>query len=100
MLADIAGPTFGQLNDLGEILPKLRQAESKKDYQKIGRDLFYLMKRNTPFQNHFLVAPVTDMLFMDKLQEAMNPGWALRQEERARENGQSYLFNNPVENVQ
>lgn len=110
MATDILGPTFGQVDSVGDILAKTRQAvsnslfepekSSTKDYQKIGKSLFYLFKRNTPFQNHFLVKPVTDMIFMDALQESMSPGYASRKAERVEKQGLSYIFNDPRENIE
>lgn len=93
-LSSLAGPTFGQINDVMEIYSRFKTGDD------VGANIVRLMKNNTPFVNLFYTRAALDYLVLYQLQENMNPGFLKRMEQRVRrENDQEFLFP-PSERIQ
>lgn len=85
-LSTLAGPTFGQVDDLAEILTRIRTGED------VGANVMRTVINNTPFINLFYTRQALDYLFLYELQEMVNPGYLRRMESRImRENDQRFF---------
>lgn len=85
-LSTLAGPTFGQVNDVMEIYQRAKKGED------LGANVVRMMKNNTPFINLFYTRAALDYLILYQLQENMNPGFLRRMEQRMkRENQQEFM---------
>lgn len=85
--ATMAGPTFGQLDDLAEIYTRVRTGEDALP-QSIRMAI-----NNTPFMNLFYTRSAMDYLILYQLQEAVAPGYLHRMEARIRrENNQEFYL--------
>jgi hypothetical protein len=86
-VATLAGPTFGQIDDIAEIWTRLRRGED------FGANAMRLAINNTPFINLFYTRTALDYLILYQLQESVNPGFLHRLEGRImRENEQRFLL--------
>ena len=85
-LSTMAGPTFGQVDDLAEIFTRIRTGED------VGANVMRTVINNTPFINLFYTRQALDYLFLYELQEMVNPGYLRRMESRImRENDQQFF---------
>ena len=85
-LSTLAGPTFGQIDDLAEIWTRVRKGED------VGANVLRMAINNTPFINLFYTRQAMDYLFLYELQEMVNPGYLRRMESRImRENDQRFF---------
>jgi len=85
-LSTLAGPTFGQVDDIAEIVTRIRTGED------IGANVLRTIINNTPFINLFYTRQALDYLFLYELQEMVNPGYTRRMESRImRENNQQFF---------
>ena len=85
-LSTLAGPTFGQVDDIAEIVTRIRTGED------IGANVMRMAINNTPFINLFYTRQAMDYLFLYELQEMVNPGYLRRMESRImRENDQRFF---------
>ena len=85
-LSTLAGPTFGQIDDLAEIWTRVRKGED------VGANVLRMAVNNTPFINLFYTRQAMDYLFLYELQEMVNPGYLRRMESRImRENDQRFF---------
>ncbi len=86
-MATVAGPTFGQLDDIAEIYTKLRNGDDA------AAQALRTTINNTPFINLFYTRAVMDYLILYQLQEMVNPGFLHRMEARiSRENDQQFYL--------
>ncbi len=93
-LATAAGPTFGSVDDLAELLARMRSGDD------FGGQALRFAQSNTPFINLFYTRAAMDYMVMYPLIEAINPGYLRRMERRVeRENDQSFILR-PSEVVQ
>ncbi|MGE4077407.1 MAG: hypothetical protein AB7F22_17765 [Reyranella sp.] len=93
-IESIAGPTLGTASQIVELYQKARDGE------KAGADALRLAINNTPYVNLPLVRTALDYAIIYEWQEALNPGYLRRLEQRARkERGQEY-FSPPSEAAQ
>lgn len=85
-LSTLAGPTFGQVDDLAEIFTRIRTGED------VSANVMRTMINNTPFINLFYTRQALDYLILYELQEMANPGYLRRMESRImRENDQRFF---------
>lgn len=85
-LSTLAGPTFGQVDDLAEIYTRIRTG------QDASANFMRTAMNNTPFINLFYTRSALDYMFLYQLQESVNPGYLRRLESRLkRENDQKFL---------
>lgn len=85
--ATLAGPTFGQLDDIAEIYTRIRTGEDALP------QAFRMMINNTPFMNLFYTRSAMDYLILYQLQEMVSPGYLHRLEARIRrENDQEFFL--------
>lgn len=91
LVGTLGGPAAGTVEDLAKLY------SNTKDWMKGDRkkapaaDAFNLAKDNTPFLNLFYARMALDHLILFKVQEAMNPGYLKRMEQRTKQqNNQTY----------
>lgn len=93
------GPTVGTLDDLAKQIQSLRKWTLEGDAQA-GRDFrsgaVGLVRDNTPFVNLFYTRAALDYLVIYRLQEALNPGYLARYEERMRRENQTTFMLSPT----
>lgn len=86
-VATLAGPTFGQIDDVAEMYTRMRTGEDAA-----AQGLRFIMN-NTPFINLFYTRAALDYLFIYQLQEMVSPGYLHRLEARIqRENDQQFFL--------
>jgi hypothetical protein len=84
-LETAAGPTLGTASDLVELAQKVRSGDDA------AAQAFRLLVANTPFANLFYTRVALDYLILYRIQEALNPGYLRRMEQRIeRENNQTF----------
>ena len=84
--ANMLGPTFGQVDDLAELLHAGGRTEkgmfSASAMRERGATALKMVKDNTPFMNLWATHWITDALIWHRLQEWINPGYLKRSEQR------------------
>lgn len=88
-LATLAGPTFGQLDDLIEIWSRVKSGDD------VAAQTLRTGLQNTPFGNLFYIRPAIDYLLLYQIQEALNPGYLRRFERRVERENQQQFFMKP-----
>jgi hypothetical protein len=98
-VTSLFGPTVGTLDDLAKQLQSLRKWTLEGDPQA-GRDFrsgaVGLVRDNFPFINLFYTRTALDYLVIYRLQEALNPGYLARYEERMRRENQTTFMLSPT----
>lgn len=85
LLSKLAGPTLGLVSEIDQIRAKIFAGEDA------GATALRTLINNTPFVNLFYTRMALDYAILYEVQEAMNPGYLRRMEQRAKkENGQTY----------
>lgn len=91
LFSTIGGPAVGTAEDLAKLYGKTKDYFTGKSKTDPAASAFNLVKDNTPFLNLFYARMALDHLILFKVQEAMNPGYLKRMEQRVRQdNNQSY----------
>lgn len=102
-LASALGPTFGMADNLlNALVVKPREAamDGNLSAGRVGADLLQAGKQNAPFINLFYTRAALDYGVLFSLQEAMNPGYLARTEQRSqRETGQKFLLSPQQDHV-
>jgi len=88
LVSTLAGPTLGTAGDVADIWTTLRDG----DPGGAGAKAFRTALNNTPYMNLFYVRPVMDYLFLNQLQESMNPGYIQRTRQRMEKEGQQFIL--------
>ena len=88
ILKDLAGPTFGQTDDVVALISGAARMDSK-----VGIKALRLIESNTPGINLPFAKAALNKLFLTDLHEALNPGYELRLRQRAMHEGTDFLFN-------
>lgn len=97
-LKDLAGPVLSQVVDIGEMIAQARDFENlPENKQKLLSRSFNLLLRNVPGQNIMFGRMALDYLFLQEIQESLNPGFTSRMERRALEKDQDFIFFRPSE---
>jgi hypothetical protein len=87
-LETLAGPTVGTMARLGDLLSQARPGEDFKGAQAVNLGL-----SNLPFGNLWYAKAALDYLMVYHIQEALNPGFLARREQRLRrEEGREYFI--------
>jgi hypothetical protein len=86
VVTDVAGPAGQTANQVGKIWAKALRGE------KIGKDTFNLMLSSIPGNNHLLIRPAADFLFLNAINEEMSPGATGRRNRRLQEERGSHLI--------
>lgn len=85
--ATLAGPTFGQIDDVAEIYTRIRTGEDALP------QALRMAINNTPFMNLFYTRTAMDYMILYQLQEMVSPGYLHRLEARIkRENDQEFFL--------
>jgi hypothetical protein len=85
--ASLAGPVIGNADTLLDLWTRIRTGEDS------AAAAFKALIDNTPFLNLYWARPVLDYLVLYHIQEALNPGFLRRMEQRIeRENDQGFLL--------
>lgn len=89
-LESLAGPTFGQIDTVVDMVTNWERSftEAKKsggERRQGMADLLRLVDTNVPFANMWWTAKAFDYLLMYRLQEAINPGYLDRMERRMKD---------------
>lgn len=93
LLETAAGPTVGDLSDLGDIFLKTRDYATGVSKDAPDVEAWNFFKGNTPFMNLFYTRAALDYLILYDMQEALSPGSLRRMERRLKEeNGQEFLI--------
>lgn len=82
-LDNIAGPTFGQTNNLMELYSNLTHMKADK---ATGSLALRLVRNNTPYANMIYTKAAVDYLFLYRMQEWINPGYLRRYEDAVKRN--------------
>jgi len=91
--ASLAGPTFGQLDDVMEVFHGWKKGDGK------AMAASRLLVSNTPFLSHFMARPAFDQLVLYPWYESLSPGFTHRLVARTeRDEGRGY-FRDPREAV-
>lgn len=91
-LATLAGPTFGQLDSVMELVSKIKKAVADGDKTAdAAATALKLATQNIPFANLFYARTAFNYLLLYPLQEWLNPGYLQRMEAAQQKNsGQTY----------
>lgn len=85
--SSLIGPTFGILDTVADLWTRIRSGDD------VAAASFNAALANTPFLNLFYTRTALDYLILFRIQEALNPGFLRRTEQRIqRENGQTYYL--------
>ena len=83
--ASMIGPVLGNLDTAADLFTRMRNGDD------MAAASFKALIDNTPFLNLYWVRPLLDILVLYHIQEALNPGFLRRMEQRIqRENGQGF----------
>jgi hypothetical protein len=87
--ANLLGPTFGQIDELAELLHAGGRTKdgmlSGSAMRERATTAMKMVKNNTPFMNLWATHHITDVLIWHRLQEWINPGYLARSERRQRD---------------
>jgi hypothetical protein len=91
-VGSLAGPAAGTLEDVHKLITALRDgSDSKTRGQIAASEGLQLLKNNTPFINLFYTRAALDYFILHRLQEAANPGYLRRYEQKVKkENAQTF----------
>lgn len=85
LTASLAGPAFGVLDTVMDLKTRIQKGDD------VAAAAFKAALDNTPFMNIFYTRVALDYLILHQIQEALNPGFLRRAEQRVqRDNGQTY----------
>jgi hypothetical protein len=92
IVGSAAGPTAGTFEDAVNLFQSLRDGSNTKTRAEIAAsEGLQIAKSNTPFINLFYTRMALDYFVLHRLQEAVNPGYLRRYEQRVkRENDQTF----------
>jgi hypothetical protein len=79
LIGDLAGPGLGEISNIAEIWSKAIRGDD------FGGDATQFLIRNTPFNNVFYLKGALDYMFLDEMNEYMNPGFRERSLKRMKE---------------
>lgn len=94
-LSAVAGPTFGQFDDVMDMWNTMKGDENsngKSKSEKLAASGFRFLMNNAPGGNLFYLRGGLDYLFLNEIQETLNPGYMRRMKSRMKEDGQSYIL--------
>ena len=84
LVSSLAGPAAGTLEQAHKLFTALREGEGAAEAVRLVKD-------NTPFVNLFYTRLALDYFVLHRLQEAVNPGYLRRHEQRVKkENDQTF----------
>ena len=91
-IGSLAGPTAGTIEDVHKMMLALRDgSETKTRGQRFAAEAINTLKNNAPFMNLFYTRAALDHFVLHRLQEAVNPGYLRRYEEKIKkENAQTF----------
>lgn len=88
LFKDLAGPTFGQIDDIIGVLEGTIRMDSK-----VGIKATKLLMNNLPGANLPFVKTGLNKLFLTDMFDYLNPGYESRLRQRANRQGTEFLFN-------
>jgi len=88
-IGTLAGPTLGTAGDVVNIWQQLKNG----DPGGAGAASLKTIISNTPYMNLYYVKPTMDYLFLNQLNESLNPGYIRRQRQRMEKDyGQDFII--------
>jgi len=92
IISSLAGPAYGTLEDVHKFITAVRDGSDSKTRGQIAASSgIQLLKNNAPFVNLFYTRSALDYFILHRLQEAANPGYLRRYEQKVKkENNQSF----------
>lgn len=92
-VASLAGPTFGQIDDVMEVIGRMRSGEDP------GAQAFRVFMNNVPGQNLWYSRMALDYLILYQIQDALSPGYLRRMEKRVKTENKQTFWLRPSEAV-
>jgi hypothetical protein len=91
-IGSLAGPAAGTLEDVHKLITAIRDgSDSKSRGQIAASEGLRTLTNNAPFVNLFYTRAALDYFVLHRLQEAVNPGYLRRYEQRVKkENAQTF----------
>lgn len=91
-IGSLVGPAAGTLEDVHRLFTSMRDGSNTKSRLQIaGAEGLQIVKNNAPFVNLFYTRMALDYFIIHRLQEAINPGYLRRYEQRVKkENNQTF----------
>lgn len=93
---DILGPGLGTMVDFGDLVQRTGRAivsgEWREKRGKLGQQMFSMLYHNIPGNNVYWAKYALDYLVANNISNLLNPGYARRLEDRAKQRGQTYLL--------
>ena len=87
-LSSIAGPTFGQIDEVAALFSQLKSGDTD-----IAAESFKLLINNTPGINLFYLRSMLNYMILYDMQEMLNPGYLRRMERRImKDNNQAFYM--------
>jgi len=91
-VSSVAGPALGTVDDMAKLMTKLKAtAFGDKQGRLKWKDAKTLVN-HVPFQNHFIMRPVLDTLFLESLLDSADTKRKKRLRKMMRERGQTKIF--------
>lgn len=92
LIGSLAGPAAGTLEDAHKLFTAIRDGNDTKSRASLaGAHGVQFLKNNAPFINLFYTRMALDYFILHRLQEAMNPGYLRRYEQKVKkENNQTF----------
>ena len=87
---DIAGPTFGQLADVENLLKG--GIEGTELNSKTGMKAFKILQKNLPGYNMPIAGPMLNYIFMNSIYEMLEPGYSSKKQVKDLKNGNKYYY--------
>ena len=92
-VGSLAGPALGTLEDVHKLFTAIRDGGDHQDAhgRSPAAEGLQVLKNNAPFMNLFYTRAALDYFILNRLQEAMNPGYLRRYEQKVKkENAQTF----------
>jgi hypothetical protein len=91
-IGSLAGPTAGTIEDAHKLYTAIRDGSTTKSRGQIAAaEGLQVLKNNAPFLNLFYTRAALDYFVLSRLQEAINPGYLRRYEQKVKkENAQTF----------
>ena len=88
----LMGPTAGNISAVAKLVSDMREgSHTKTRLEILGSDGLKIARDNAPFLNLFYAQAALNYLVFYRMQEALNPGYLRRYEQRVkRENNQTF----------
>jgi hypothetical protein len=93
-VASLAGPTFGQIDTLMDLIHAGGET-NRHPWQTRAADTMRLVRNNAPFMNLWMTGLALNYLVWYRLQDWINPGYLSRMEERMKKDQGTQFWLSP-----